>query len=156
MKDRLRRYRGIIFEIEAEEARQRVLSGVPGFASERAQATIRSRIRELKAAEAAEHRELMAIIEELPTPEQRQVILSRYIDGHTWGGVTQVLFGTRPDFYLRRESYERRVYRIHGNALANANRLSEKTFFMIQRRRFIRGRKKSEKNYFFSKKRFTS
>jgi hypothetical protein len=72
----------------------------------------------------AERRALLEIMERLPYAEQRQVLQARYFDGHSWGGVARVLFGRRHDYYLKAESYERRVYRIHGAALSNAKRLS--------------------------------
>ena len=125
MKARLTAYRRLMVEIEVEEQRRKVLEEIDGFGAERARGAIDRRLRKLREKEQAEHEALMTIIEALPRPEQRQVLLARYIDGHSWASVSQLLFGRRPDYWLRQESYERRVYRIHGEALAAANRTAE-------------------------------
>ena len=125
VKERLQRFRYLLAEIETEESRRDALEAVGGFIRRRSGADIERRLQELKAAEKAERRALLAILERLPYAEQRQVIQARYFDGHSWGGVARVLFGRRPDFYLKAESYERRVYRIHGAALANAKKIAQ-------------------------------
>lgn len=122
MKDRLKKYRRLLFEIEVEERRREALRERDGFGARRALGIIDARLRRLHLEEAAELRALTAIIEALPAGEQRQVLFARYVDGHAWGDVARLLFGTRSDYWLRAESYERRVYRIHGEALSAANR----------------------------------
>ena len=122
MKERLKRYRRTIVEIEIEEHRRAALADVCGYGAERARDAIGARLRRLREEEEAEHRALSELINGLPTPEQRQVIYARYFDGHAWAEVTAVVFGRRPDFLEKADSYERRVYRLHGSALANLNR----------------------------------
>lgn len=126
MKERLKRFRRLLLEIEIEEHRRKVLTEIDGYSSDKAKATIDSRLRRLWREEERERRELSEIVEMLPLPEQRQVLFARYFDGHAWCGVAQLLFGRKPDFWTKHDSYERRVYRIHGEALANANRLADK------------------------------
>ena len=139
MKERLKRFRRLLLEIEIEEHRRKVLTEIDGFASDKAKATIDSRLRRLWREEERERRELSEIVEMLPLPEQRQVIFARYFDGHAWCGVAHLLFGRRPDYWTKQDSYERRVYRIHGEALANANRISAgKPHSRRQKRRFVR------------------
>lgn len=123
MKERLKRYRRTIVEIEIEEHRRAALADVCGYGAERARDAIGARLRRLREEEEAEHRALSELINGLPTPEQRQVIYARYFDGHAWAEVTAVVFGRRPDFLEKADSYERRVYRLHGSALANLNRM---------------------------------
>lgn len=125
MKERLKAYRRLMVEIEIEEHRRAALIDAEGYGAERARSEIDSRLRKLREAEESEHRALAEIINELPTPEQRQVLFARYVDGHAWCGVTRILFGRKADYWLKQDSYERRVYRIHGEALANANRIAE-------------------------------
>ena len=123
MKERLKRYRRTIVEIEIEEHRRAALADVCGYGAERARDAIGARLRLLREEEEAEHRALSELINGLPTPEQRQVLYARYFDGHAWAEVTAVVFGRRPDFLEKADSYERRVYRLHGSALANLNRM---------------------------------
>lgn len=123
MKERLRRYARLLTEIELETNRNAALSDFEGYRHVRAREGISDRLRRLQAAETAEHAALVKMIEELPCAEQRQVIFARYFDGHSWAQVAAVLFGRYADFYEKAESYERRVYRLHGNALANLNRI---------------------------------
>ena len=123
MKERLKCYRRTIGEIEIEEHRRAALVDVCGYGAERARDAIGARLRRLREEEEAEHRALSELINGLPTPEQRQVLYARYFDGHAWAEVTAVVFGRRPDFLEKADSYERRVYRLHGSALANLNRM---------------------------------
>lgn len=123
MKERLKCYRRTIVEIEIEEHRRAALADVCGYGAERARDAIGARLRRLREEEEAEHRALSELINGLPTPEQRQVLYARYFDGHAWAEVTAVVFGRRPDFLEKADSYERRVYRLHGSALANLNRM---------------------------------
>lgn len=125
MKERLKDYRRLMVEIEIEESRRAALDESDGYGAERARATIDVRLRKLREREEEEHKALAEIINALPTPEQRQVLFARYVDGHAWCGVARLLFGRKPDFWDKMDSYERRVYRIHGEALANANRIAE-------------------------------
>ena len=47
----------------------------------------------------------------------RTVLRCRYIDRFEWSEVNQILFARRPDFDDRLESYVRRTFRIHKDAL---------------------------------------
>lgn len=124
MKERLTAYRRMMVEIEIEEQRRDALEGETGFSARRGRHLIEARLSSLLEAEAREHDALAAIIDAIPYPEQRQVLYARYVDGHAWCFCARLLFGRRPDFEEKAESYERRVYRIHGEALANANRIA--------------------------------
>lgn len=138
MKERLKRFRRLLLEIEIEEHRRKVLAEIDGYASDKAKETIDARLRKLWREEEQERRVLTEIIDSLPLPEQRQVLFARYFDGHAWCGVAQMLFGRLADYWLKQDSYERRVYRIHGEALANANRLTDQTQHRRTRRRVVR------------------
>lgn len=126
MKERLKRFRRLLLEIEIEEHRRKVLTEIDGYASDKAKATIDSRLRRLWREEERERRALSEIVEMLPLPEQRQVLFARYFDFHSWNTCNHVVFGRHPEFYLRQDSYLRRLFRVHGEALANANRIADK------------------------------
>lgn len=123
IKEKFKSYRKILEEIEIEEQRCKVLQDDNSITGRRSKAGIKDHLRELLAKENAEYEELVAIINALPCVDQRQVVLSRYIDGMAWGTITAIIFGKREDFDEKQQSYQRRIYRIHGNALANANRI---------------------------------
>lgn len=124
MKERLRRYAKLFSEIDIIERRLDAITGDSGFFYRRLRNDISERLRRLRDDEAAEYEALTGMIDELPCSEQRQVIMTRYFDGKTWAEVSEVIFGRRPDFDEKAESYQRRVYRIHGDALANLNRIA--------------------------------
>lgn len=123
IKEKFKSYRRILEEIEIEEQRCKVLQDDNSITGRRSKAGIKDHLRELLAKENAEYEELVAIINALPCVDQRQVVLARYIDGMAWGTITAIIFGKREDFDEKQQSYQRRIYRIHGNALANANRI---------------------------------
>lgn len=123
IKEKFKSYRKILEEIEIEEQRCKVLQDDNSITGRRSKAGIKDHLRELLAKENAEYEELVAIINALPCVDQRQVVLARYIDGMAWGTITAIIFGKREDFDEKQQSYQRRIYRIHGNALANANRI---------------------------------
>lgn len=123
IKEKFKSYRKILEEIEIEEQRCKVLQDDNSITGRRSKAGIKDHLRELLDKENAEYEELVAIINALPCVDQRQVVLARYIDGMAWGTITAIIFGKREDFDEKQQSYQRRIYRIHGNALANANRI---------------------------------
>ena len=49
--------------------------------------------------------------------DQRCVLRCRYIDGFEWNVVCEVLFSRKPDFDDKLETYLRRTFRIHNEAL---------------------------------------
>lgn len=51
--------------------------------------------------------------------EERMVIRLKYIDRIKWSEVLRVLFSRKTDFEDKKESYERRMHRIHSSALVN-------------------------------------
>lgn len=66
--------------------------------------------------------ELQKIISQMPEntadDTRRRVVLElRYLDLLSWTRVTRGLYGQKPDFEARKESYYRQVTRIHGRAL---------------------------------------
>ena len=126
MKERLRRYADLLREIDIEERRLEAQKSAAGYGAERARDAIGARLRRLREEEEAEHRALSELINGLPTPEQRQVLYARYFDGHAWAEVTAVVFGRRPDFLEKADSYARRVFRIHGGALAKLRTMESK------------------------------
>lgn len=49
--------------------------------------------------------------------DQRCILRCRYIDGFEWNVVCEVLFSRKPDFDDKQETYLRRTFRIHNEAL---------------------------------------
>lgn len=49
--------------------------------------------------------------------DRRCVLRCRYIDGFPWDTVCEILFSRKPDFEEKQESYLRRTFRIHNEAL---------------------------------------
>ena len=75
-------------------------------------ADIDSRIADLCAVE----RQIEDSIAALP-PKYRRLMRHRYLDGLTWPRVTEKIYGQRDDFLDHFESYLRRVFRDHWQAL---------------------------------------
>lgn len=125
MKERLRRYAKLLAEIDIKERRAAAVDGLEGYIYRRARDGIESRLERLKRDEASEREYLTALIAELQCGNERQVLFARYFDGHSWAAVCGVVFGSRADFEEKAESYQRRIFRIHGNALDNLNRIHD-------------------------------
>ena len=45
------------------------------------------------------------------------------MDRQPWAVITEVIFGNEEDYQEKKDKYKRRIYRIHGSALANANKI---------------------------------
>lgn len=125
IKERLKAYGMLLKEIKIEEQRAKAIEDDGSLTGRRALAGIRDHIRELLDRENCEYESLTKIINALPEVEQRQVILARYMDGLGWETINAVVFGKKRNFEEKRDSYQRRIYRIHGSALANANKIIE-------------------------------
>lgn len=125
-KERLKEYQEMLSEIKLEEQRAKIIQDDGSLTGRRAIAGIKDHLRELLDKEQSEYEALVKIINALPCVEERQVILARYMDGMTWETITVLVFGEHENFEEKKESYQRRIYRIHGNALAKANKIIEK------------------------------
>lgn len=123
IKERLEKYTELLAELDMEERRKNALVDDGTLTYRRAKAGICDNIKRLLNREQEEYEELIAVINALPCVDQRQVMLARYMDGQGWNTVTAVVFGERPDFEEKLENYTRRIYRIHGSALANADKI---------------------------------
>lgn len=64
-----------------------------------------------------ERNSIEEMLAKLRRADERLVIRMRYIDGQSWGKVNDMMFGNREDFSDRQESYLRRIFRTHGQAL---------------------------------------
>lgn len=126
MKERLRNYSRLLAEIEILERRCEAVEGISGYRQKTARKGILRHVEALKVSEQGEREKLAEMLNALHSEHQRQVILARYFDGHSWAQITALIFGNKPDFLERAESYMRRVFRIHGNALAELNKIGTK------------------------------
>lgn len=59
------------------------------------------------------------VLKHVKKPDERAVIEMRYIDMESWPQIALMLFGKKPDFDDREESYVRRTTKLHGKALIN-------------------------------------
>lgn len=76
-------------------------------------------IREAVERQAQKRKKIESIVRQLKNTEERQVIRMRYLDRTEWDEVLEIMFGSKPDFEDRFETYRRRMYRVHGTALVN-------------------------------------
>lgn len=53
----------------------------------------------------------------MSNPKCRALIRHRYIDGNTWEKTSSLIFGNQDDYEEKQESYLRRVFLVHGDAL---------------------------------------
>lgn len=64
-----------------------------------------------------ERKNIKAILRKLRSADESAVITYRYLIGMSWYDVTDALFGAKEDYLGKEESYQRRTYNIHGQAL---------------------------------------
>lgn len=126
-KERLKNYQKLLTEITIEEQRAKIIQDDNSLTGRRSLAGIKDHLNKLLDQEQSEYEKLIQIINELSCVEERQVILARYMDGMEWETITALVFGKAKNFYEKEDSYQRRIYRIHGNALINANKIMEAT-----------------------------
>lgn len=74
-------------------------------------------IAEVLEAQRKERMFITGILRKLRSADERAVIRFRYIIGLSWDEVTDAMFGACVDYLGKEETYQRRVYRIHGSAL---------------------------------------
>jgi len=74
-----------------------------------------------------ERNELESILQHIRNPDERAVIRMRYFDRSSWLGVRDMLFGNRPDFEGKEDTYLRRAHRVHDTALLNMAKYIEET-----------------------------
>lgn len=80
-------------------------------------------IREAVERQAQKRKKIESIVRRLKNTEERQVIRMRYLDRTEWDEVLEIMFGSKPDFEDRFETYRRRMYRVHGTALVNMEKI---------------------------------
>lgn len=121
--------------VRIESAQTSSLDSLPhatGYVSDRMTADLArlealdDEAKEARAHAVALYREIDAAIKQIKGPgwaDKRAVLQVRYLDLEPWEGVTEVLFGRRDDFEERRDSFLRRVFKIHGAALAELSKI---------------------------------
>lgn len=57
------------------------------------------------------------VLEHITCSKERCIIRRRYVDGELWPDVIFNIYGNEADFIDREQTYNRKAYRIHGNAL---------------------------------------
>lgn len=63
------------------------------------------------------------LLSALKNPDEKAVIRGRYLDCLSWSDVSDLMFGGKPDFIGKEDSYLRRTHKIHGNALYHIAKL---------------------------------
>lgn len=64
-------------------------------------------------------------LEQLKLSDEREVIQIRYFDCNGWSDVARIMFGMKPDYERKQDSYLRRVFKIHGSALLHIAMIEE-------------------------------
>lgn len=123
IRKRLEDYTKLLSEISIEEQRARAIKDDDSVTTRKAKAGIKDHLEQLLAEEEKEYEALTQIINALPRVEQRQVVLARYMDRQPWAVITAIIYGQKEDFEEKKDKYIRQIYRIHGYALANANKI---------------------------------
>ena len=147
IKERLLAYTALLREIDNQQERlDRMesnmgvlpgpdMSGMPrpkGGVSDRVSVAVvrkvalEEKIAEVVAIEREENAALEELIGQLADPDERAVIRLKYFDRVEWPDIVFVLFGGHTDLNDRFESYQNRVYKIHGRALLNLADILEK------------------------------
>ncbi len=70
-------------------------------------------------AQSLERQRIDDVVKNLRNPDERAVIRMKYFDRFRWPEINDMLFGQKADFDEKKETYERRTYRIHASALVN-------------------------------------
>lgn len=60
---------------------------------------------------------LQELIKKLESPKQRKIIKLRYLYGMEWSDVTRECYKDKPDYDVKLQAYQKRVYRDHERAL---------------------------------------
>lgn len=90
---------------------------------EELEASIRAAVSE----QAKKRKQIEAVIRKLKNTEERAVIRLRYLDRTDWNDIQEVMFGMKPDFNDRYDTYKRRMYRVRGTALVNMGKILEES-----------------------------
>lgn len=80
---------------------------------------LESSIRMAVEEQSQKRRTIESILARLRFSDEKSVIRIRYIDRENWSAVTELMFGSRCDYGMRADSYQRRAFKAHGNALRN-------------------------------------
>ena len=64
-------------------------------------------------------KKILGILKRLKSADERAVIRFRYLLRMNWYDVTDAMFGGKQDYLGKEDSYQRRVFLLHGQALLN-------------------------------------
>ena len=74
-------------------------------------------IRAAVSLQSIKRQKIESLLRRLPKVEERSVIRMRYFDRAEWKEVQEMMFGSKPDFEDRYDTYERRMHKYHRSAL---------------------------------------
>ncbi|MCD8398271.1 MAG: DUF1492 domain-containing protein [Lachnospiraceae bacterium] len=86
---------------------------------------LEEQVKEMINEQADEQKWIESVLGRLSIADEKAVIRMRYIDGEKWDNVSELLFGSKDDYEEKRDSYLRRVTKLHGRALINMARIIE-------------------------------
>ena len=86
---------------------------------------LEEQIRDMIVAEAAERKELEAMIALMEKPDEQTVIEMRYLDGAKWWAISAALYGNEDDYDEHEKRYLKRTFKIHGSALQSLARIDK-------------------------------
>lgn len=79
---------------------------------------IEEEIRSVKEKQRVEREWIKGVLRHLKSAEEVAVIQTRYLDAESWNTVAKVVFGQKPDFDEKQESYLRQSTKLHKRALS--------------------------------------
>lgn len=93
---------------------------VPIIAEELAE--LEASVNKLKQQFKTERKEIDKCVNELLVdPTEKKIIKLKYYSVLSWPEIVEMQYGKYGNFIEKREKYEKRIYRIHGNALQHLN-----------------------------------
>lgn len=73
----------------------------------------------------SERTELLRLISMVKNPDEKQVLLSRYIYNGEWPEVAKIVYGRKKDFNVRYDDYLKYTYRKHSMAVASLSLITK-------------------------------
>lgn len=86
---------------------------------------LEQQIRDMITAEAAERKELEAMIAYMKKPDEQTVIEMRYLDGAKWWAISVALYGNEADYDEHEKRYLKRTFKVHGSALQSLAKIDK-------------------------------
>lgn len=70
-----------------------------------------------------EKEDIEILVKMLKNPDEKAVILLRYIDSAEWVDIILLLYGNKEDYEEKFDNYKQRVFRLHNSAMSNMSKI---------------------------------